>query len=445
MTIKPLSRRLLLRGLGVSLALPGLEAMTGRARADGGSPFRPWAKSAVVQPRVIFCYVPNGKNIFQWLPPDTGASYRLSPTLAVLKDHRKSFSVLSGLGHPHAQGGHSGADTWLSGANLKAVPGSEYTNTVSIDQLIAEQHGKATRFPSLQLGDLPGTGNPGHSNTVSFDAMGTPLPAETSPRRLFERLFAPESSNDRAVVAREYAQRRSILDAVLDDTNRLRARVGKGDQQRLDRYLTSVRSTEARVQRLESWIDRPKAKVETTGLRLNNESANAHDRPAWLDVMLELSYLAFITDTTRVITFEWSREASGMGGNGENHHDLSHHGGDEGMLAKLAEVDRFHVGRLSRFLGLLSATPEGDGVMLDRTIVVYGSGMNSGKGGEHSPFDLPLLIAGGRALGLHHGSHHRFEASASPPLSNVWLTLARKMGLSLARFSDASGSLKELG
>ncbi len=204
-----------------------------------------------------------------------------------------------------------------------------------------------------------------------------------------------------------------------------------------------MRETELRVQRLVGWVDVPKPEVVQQGLALNADPNLAHDREMWIDVMLDLAYLAFQTDTTRVITFEWSREASGLGGGGENQHELSHHGGDADMLRKLAGVDRFYVTKLARFLGLLKATGEEDGHMLDRTMVLFGSGMNNGKTGTHSPKNLPLLLAGGSKLGLKHGQHLKFEED-STPFSNVLLTMAQKMGLETDRFIDSSGSLTGL-
>jgi hypothetical protein len=408
------------------------------------STYKPWARSDRAQPRVIFCYVPNGKNIFEWLPKGAGRDYSLSPTLQVLQGHRPRFSVLTGLGHPHSKGGHSGADTWLTGADLKAVPGADYSNTVSIDQVIAEVHGKHTRFPSLQLSDQSGTGSAGHSHTLSFDRVGTPLPSENSPKRLFERLFVPDTAQDREATLRNHAERRSILDAVMVEAKTLKNRLGKSDQHKLEEYLSSVRATEEQVKRMEAWVDVPKVNVESGALQLASQPGNAHDRPMWIDVMMELSYLSFITDTTRVITFEWSREAGGFGGGGENHHELSHHGGDKAMLDRLAQIDRFHMGRLNRFLDFLHQTPEAEGTMLDRTMVVYGSGMNSGEGGEHSPKNLPLLVAGGGKLGFQHGQHLAFDSDKHPPLSNLLLSVAQKMGVESDRFMDATGTLAGL-
>jgi hypothetical protein len=438
------TRRTVLRAAGAAVALPFLDAMLPRLQA-APSTFKPWAKSAVeAAPRLICCYVPNGVNIAEWVPKDAGEKYTLSPTLEALKEYRADFTVLTGLGHPLCTGGHSGADTWLTAANLKSKPGADYTNSVSADQLVAAVHGKKTRFPSLQIGDMSGTGGAGHSHTLSFDVSGTPLPAENSPRRLFERLFVPDTAGDKQAALKRYAERRSILDDVAEESSALNKKLGAKDKQKLDEYLSSVRQTEKQVERMQSWVDVPKPEVKDTGLQLVSKPMDGHDRPMWLDVMLELSYLAFVTDLTRVITFEWSREAGGYGGGGENHHELSHHGGDAAMLAKLATIDRFHLSKLGRFLGMMKSTREGDGTVLDRTVVVYGSGMNSGTGGDHSPKNLPLLVAGGHKLGLKLGRHLAHDPNKHPPLSNVLLGAVHKLGAEGATFADATGPLTGL-
>ena len=444
LTRRPLSRRTVLRGVGACLSLPLLEAMLPSPLRAAPSKFRPLAKSPGAHPRSIFCYVPNGVNILQWLPKGDGKDYSLSPTLEVLEEHREDFSVITGMGHPNSKGGHSGADTWLTGADLAAVPGKDYANTISADQVMAEHHGQFTRFPSLELSDSSGTGSAGHSHTLAFDRRGTPLPAENSPQRLFERLFVPEGDASKEAALRRYAEKKSILDSVNADAEALGGKLGKADREKLDEYFTSVRETERRVERMEDWIDVPKPEVDAQHLQLGSQPNNGHDRPMWIDVMLEISYLAFLTDTTRVISYEWSREAGGRGGGGENHHELSHHGGDAGMLESLAKIDRFHLGRLGRFLTFLKSTDEGGAPMLDSTMVMFGSGMNSGERGEHSPDNLPLIVAGGAGLGLKHGQHLAYDPEDHPPLNNVLLTLIQRMGVETGEFGDAGGAMAGL-
>jgi hypothetical protein len=437
----PLSRRTVLRGLGASLALPLLEAMLPRSvHASAG--FRPLPKSGFKPtPRTIFCYVPNGVNLREWIPAGKGADYALSPTLEGLKNYRANFSLLSGLSHRYGPGGHAGADTWLTGANLHSVPGKDYTNAISADQVIAEKIGAQTRFPSLQLADASGTGGALSSHTLSFDRLGTPLPAESSPKRLFERLFVPDDAGSRAATLKRYAEKKSILDDLLGEAKALERTLGRADQVKLGEYLASVRETELRMQRQVEWMDVPRPKVDPTGLDLNSQPGSGKDRPMWLDVMIEISYLAFVTDTTRVITFEWAREGgAAISPNGENQHELSHHGGDAGMLKRLAGVDREYIARLSRFLTLLSSTEEGGRTMLDHTMVLYGSGMSE----NHSSGNLPLIVAGGGAWGLKHGQHLAHDSAKHPPLTNVLLTTIQKMGVETDKFQDATGTLTGL-
>jgi hypothetical protein len=440
----PLSRRTVLRGLGVTLALPLLEAMLPRS-AVAASSLKPLATTgAKATPRVIYCYVPNGVNIHEWIPKDTGAGYTLSPTLETLKEHRANFTVLSGLSHFSTDGGHSGADTWLTGAHLKSVAGKDYSNTISADQVIAEAIGSQTRFPSLELSDESGTGVALNSHTLAFDRNGTPLPAENSPQRLFERLFVPDDASSREATLQRYAEKRSVLDSVLGEAKTLHHKLGRADQRKLDEYLTSVRETEDRVQRQVQWVDVPKPKIDAGHLQLTSQPTTGRDRPGWVDVMLDISYLAFATDMTRVITFEWSRESAGFGGSGEGHHELSHHGGDAGMLAKLAAIDRFHLGCLNRFLTLLRSTEEDGRNMLDHTMIVYGSGMNNGDRGGHSQKNLPLLVAGGTAWGFKHGQHLAHDPAKHPPLSNLLLTTIQRMGVEKDKFQEGTSSLTGL-
>ncbi len=444
-TRKPLSRRTVLRGLGATITLPLLEAMMPNTLLAAPSTYAPLAKSgATPTPRAIFCYVSNGVNILDWVPDSTGKDYKLSPTLGVLHAHRSDFSVLSGLGHPQATGGHSGADTWLTGANLKSTPGKDYANTMSVDQLIAEKFGHQTRFPSIEISDMSGTGPALHTHTLAFDRNGSPLPAENNPQRLFDRLFVPDDAASREATLKRYAEKRSILDNVLNEAKSLEKKLGSTDKAKLGEYLQSVRETEIRLQRQVDWVDVAKPVINSKGLQLHSKPNDKHDRPMWLDVMLEISYLAFVTDTTRVISFQWAREAGGLGVGGQNHHELSHHGGDPEMLKNLAAVDRGYLEKLNRFLSFLKTTEEAGSPMLDHTMIIYGSGMNSGPRGEHSPKNLPLIVAGGNAYGLKHGQHIAKDPDKHPPLSNVLLTVAQKMGAETANFSDSTGDFSEL-
>ncbi len=440
---RALSRRAVLRGLGVSLALPWLDAME-PARASSRSA----AAGAEASPaRMAFLYVPNGVNIFQWVPETDGADYQLSPSLEPLARHRKSINVLSGLGHPNSRGGHSGADTWLTAADLEGTSGYDYRNAISVDQMAAEVVGLETRIPSLELSSHGGTGSPGHSHTLSFSRDAVPLPAESSPRRVFERLFVDDAGSTRRARALRFQEDRSILDMVLGQAQSLERRLGAQDRRKLDEYLTSVREVERRVKRAEGWIDVPKPEVNADGLDLNAEPNEQGDRQTYFRTMFDLIVLAFQTDTTRVCTFEMGREAAGGNyqelGLSSNHHELSHHGGDDAMLEGLHKIDRYLVEQFAYFLDRLQGVEAAGAPLLDRTMLLYGSGMNNGAGGGHSPKNLPLLSAGGRGLGLKTGRHLAFEVD-STPLANLFVTYLQAMQLPVERFQDSTGTLNGL-
>lgn len=426
---RPISRRTMLRGAGASIALPLLEAMV-PASAKAASRPQPLAQSTAEHPRMICCYVPHGVNIYDWFPGDAGPNWTLTPTLQGLADFKQDFTLISGLGHPHGPGGHQGHHTWLTAANLSGTPGKDYQNSLSIDQIAAKLQGTQTRFPSLELSSKGG------GETLAYDDFGIPLPAEQQPPRLFNRLFVPEGEASRQATLQRYHEQSSVLDAVLSEARSLQGRLGQADRRKLDEYLASVRETERRVERLKNWIDVPRPQVDADDLQLEANWYTLHDQEMWIDVMLDLAYLAFQTDSTRVITFQWSSEA------GFNH-TISHHGGDPELLRQIAEIDRNYVARLARFLKLLKATREGDGNMLDNTLVLYGSGMNNGKGGGHSSQNLPLLLAGGRKLGIRQGQHLQFEVD-STPMSNLLLSMLQAVGVEQDAFRDSSGTLTGL-
>lgn len=223
----------MLRGTGTAIALPLLEAMMPKLAFGRPSRYRPAAKSIATQPRMICCYISNGVNVFDWFPPDTGPNWTLTPTLRVLEPYKSDFTLLSGLGHPNGYGGHDGADVWLTGADLRGTPGTDYQNSVSVDQIVAAHHGRETRFPSLELGNFNGTGSAGHSHTLAFNLNGIPLPAENSPQRLLDRLFVADDAGSRKATLERYAERRSILDEILSEANSLHRELGKTDQRKL--------------------------------------------------------------------------------------------------------------------------------------------------------------------------------------------------------------------
>ncbi len=429
-----LNRRTFLRGCGVTVALPFLDSMVPTAPAA----------SKEAPARMGFVYLPNGVNIMKWTPAEIGKTWKPSPSLAGLGGMKKHVSVLTGLGHPTSKGGHSGADTWLTGADLEGTAGYDYRNAISVDQYAAEVVGLKTRIPSLELSSIGGTGSPGHSHTLAFNRNAVPIATESNPRQVFQRLFLNDSGDTRRKKALRFMEEKSILDAVLQSAKDLDGRLGKADKRKLDEYLNSVREVERRVKRAESWIDIPKAKIDVKGLKLDARPNERGNRTDWIRVMYDLMFLAFQTDTTRVATFQIGREAAGGYYNelglSANHHELSHHGGDADMLEGLHKIDAFQIKQFAYFLERLSNAREGDRSLLDSTMLMYGSGMNSGKGGGHSPKNLPLLFAGGKGLGIKQGKHHKFEGGKTP-LANLFVTMLDRMKVKCERFADSTGEL----
>ncbi|MCB1079672.1 MAG: DUF1552 domain-containing protein, partial [Verrucomicrobiae bacterium] len=330
-TFKPISRRHALRGLSATIGLPFLEAMMPRRVSAATRLMAPLPKSLGAHPRVIFVYHPLGVHLPAWTPKGEGSGYELHGTLEPLKPYQKDLTVISGLANPTSKGGHAVGDTWLTCTNLTAVPGKDYQNAVSIDQVIAKNSEKDTRFGSLEISMGGGSGSPGHSTTLAFDFKGSPIPAENNPQRLFDRLFTDPGQNSVADIKRRLAEKRSILDDVLEESKAFNARLGKADQNKLAEYMESVRSVETRIQRLEGWADRqkPKLQIKTADIELEAAPNNEHDREMWIDGMYELSYLAFLADSTRVVTYAPHTEAGGLA---RTHHDYSHHGNDPGKI-----------------------------------------------------------------------------------------------------------------
>lgn len=449
-----LSRRHFLRGVGTAVALPMLDAM---------SPLR--AAAADPRPRrSVFVYIPNGVNGMTWQVAKPGKDYEPSPSLKPLARHREDLTVFSGLHHPNGLGqAHVCADTWLTGARIDAQSARQYHNTVSVDQLMAEVTSPHTRFASLELSISAGTGQPNNTSTLAFSRDGVPLPAEDNPRVVFDRLFGAEPGG---VDARRkgLGRRRSVLDAVLDDANDLGGKLGVDDRAKLDEYLHSVRDVERRTARLDAWLDTPKPNVDGGPYTRNVTKDRAGD---YYRTMFDLIALALRTDMTRVVTYMNGSEGNGLAipeiGITQSRHQLSHHGGDPEVLARLAKSDAFLMQQFAHFLDTLKAQTEGGEPLLDRTMILFGSGMSYGH--SHSNSNLPILLAGGRGLGLKHGQHVDYNrprgdgykldydewrnlcgrpADDKARLSNVMLTMLHKMGVEADRFVDSVGPVGEV-
>lgn len=453
-------RRRFLRGVGATIALPLLDAMT-PLRARGAEP--------VAKPRrSVFVYIPNGVNGMTWQCKTAGRDFELSPALKPLEKHKADLTVFSGLHHPNCLGqAHVCADTWLTGAKIEAQSGRKYENNVSCDQLMAEVVGKQTRFASLELSVAAGSGQPFNTTTLAFSRDGVPLPAEDDPRQVFQRLFGDAAGGVEAERAR-LTKRRSILDAVLADAKSLRSDLGQVDRSKLDEYLHSVRDVEQRIARLDSWLNVPKPAVpKGQAERFQREVTKAQAGDYWRS-MFDLIVLALRTDMTRVVTYMNGTETIGLAipelKITQGRHNLSHHNGDPQVLEKLSNSDAFIMEQFAGFLDSLRAIDDGGEPLLDRTMILAGSGMSYGH--SHSNSNLPILLVGGRGLGLKHGKHldynrphlksdytlsyDEWRALCGKPkdpkarLSNVLLTMLQKMEVNAETFVDSLGPVSEL-
>lgn len=444
MTRPLISRRTALRGLGVSVALPWLEAMgPATAWAAGGE------TKAPAPNRMCFLYVPNGKNMADWTPKAEGTGFDLPAILEPLKPVRDQFLVLTGLtadkARAHGDGGGDHARAlaaFLTGTQAKKTDGTDIRAGISVDQVAAARLADRTRLPSLELGGEPGAmaGNCDsgyscvYSSTMAWRSATQPLPKEVSPKVVFERLFSTKPPAERAA---QDARRRSMLDFVREDAKDLDAKLGATDRRKLDEYLSAVRDIELRIER---------------AAKLPPVKAPDYKAPAAIParyeehvrIMYDLIALAFQSDVTRVVTFVLANEASNrtypMVGVNEAHHELSHHDNNPQKKAKLREINKFHTSQLSAFLQKLKSIPEGHGTVLDHAMVAYGSGNSDGNAHNHD--DLPILLAGGGCGTLKTGRHVRYPRET--PLNNLWLSMLDRMDLAVSSLGDGTGKLSGL-
>ena len=436
---RAIPRRTVLRGLGATLALPMLDGMVPALTALSQTVARPTNRLGVI-------YVPNGIVMEQWTPATEGVGFELTPILRPLERFRDRLLVVSGLSNKGPDNIHeTGATSFLTGVPPKRTQGSQLQAGVSMDQQVARAFGQHTQLASLELalesGDDVGTCGGGYTcaytNTICWRSATTPLPMETNPRRVFERLLGDVGGTDPAARLARIEQNRSLLDAVTDKVARLRRDLGSRDRGKLSEYLEAVRDIERRIQKAETQVDQPLPEIAPPlGI------PPVFDEHAKL--MFDLQVLAYQTDLTRVISFMVSREYSGRTypeiGVPEAHHPTSHHQNDPDKLAKLTKINTYHTTLLAYFLGKLHATPDGDGSLLDHMTLLYGGGLSDGN--RHSSENLPILVAGGGAGQLKGGRHVR---CADPtPMSNLHVTLMDKFGVAVDRFGTSTGQLDTL-
>ena len=437
-----LNRRHVLRGLGVSMALPFLDCMQPLLAANPAKRPR----------RCVFIYLPNGVNTQEYQMPTAGRDYQMSKPLQTLEKHRDVITPISGMHHPHGLGHHHNCSTiWLTGAKV----GQSERNTISVDQLMAQVTGPQTRFSSIELS------NQGHS--LSYSADGIQLPAQGNPGVVFRELFEePKGGVDKQ--RRGLQRRGSILDAVLEEARSLGHQLGRDDRGRLEQYLTSVREVELRTQRADKWLDIPRPKVAPADQSRMNRSISLAQLGDYLRTMYDIMVLAFQTDLSRVATFSTGNEGTGPAvpeiGIKQDRHSLSHHNGNPKLLNDLLASDAFNFQQFGYFLDRLRATQDAAGPLLDTTMALYGSGMAYGH--SHGNASLPLVFAGGSELGIKHGSHvdynltkdfkgyekhksvYHSAVNSNAVVSNLLLTMAQKMGVETNTFADSTGTISEV-
>lgn len=431
---KALPRRTFLRGVGATLALPLLDAMVPAMTALGATPAAPVR-------RLGYVYMPMGCDLPRWTPPGGEKLGELSPILGPLAPVMDRVTVLSNLELKNAYPGtHATSNAaFLSCARAKHTESSDYYLGTTADQVAARQLGRETQLPSLEMAmdmlQTVGQCDNGYAcvyqNNLSWSSPTTPLPAEAHPRLVFEALFGEGGGKaDRLAALR---RRASLLDFVRDDIARLGRELGPADRARLGQYLDAVRDVERRIQKAERGVaENPLPDLDRP---VGVPAAYAdHAR-----LMFDLQVLAFQGDVTRVVTFQLARETSNRAypeiGVPDPHHPLSHHGNDPAKVARMAKINQFHVSLFAEFLGKLKATKEGDGSLLDHSLLLYGSGM--GNPNVHDHVNLPILVAGGAAGGMKGGRHIKFDKPT--PLANLHLTLLDKVGVRLDKFADSDG------
>ncbi len=433
-----LPRRTFLRAVGATMALPLLDAMIPAATAWAKTPARPVR-------RLGYVFMPMGCDQSRWFPPGSTLD-RLSPILGSLAPVKDHCTVISNLELQCAYpGSHATSNSsFLSCAKAKLTESTDYYLGTTADQVAARQVGRETRLPSLELAmdlmQVVGQCDNGYAcayqNNLSWSSPTTPLPAEAHPRIVFESLFGEGGSDDDRRAALK--KKASLLDSFTDDIERLQRGLGAGDRARVSQYLEAVRDVERRIQ---------KAEKDAADHPMRDLDRPVGVPPAYADharLMFDLQLLAFQGDVTRIITFQLARETSNRTypeiGVPDPHHPLSHHGNEPAKIERMSKINAFHVSLFVEFLKKLQATPEGEGTLLDHSLFLYGSGI--GNPNIHDHTNLPIIVAGGTAIGMKGNRH--IDLAKPTPLANLHLTLLDKVGVKLDTFADSTGKVDGL-
>jgi len=445
-----ISRRTVLRGVGASMALPLLDAMMPTSAMAASVP----ANAAPL--RSGFLFVPNGVIVPDWKPTKEGADYDMPPTLKALEPMRDRLMVVTGLSHDKARANGDGAGdharssgTFLTGVQVRKTSGKDIKAGVSVDQVMAQKIGDQTPLASLELGCEAGrqAGNCdsgyscAYSSNISWRGPSTPTAKEINPRLVFERMFGDTKEvQSKREAAKKAKYRASVLDLVLNDAKDLRGKVGGADQRKLDEYLDSVREIEKRVQMSEGEARR---KLPPD---LSIPEGVPRDYAEHIRVMMDLMIVAFQTDTTRVSSFMYANEGSNKSfpdiGVRGGHHSLSHHGGNKEKIEQIKKIDKFHIDQLAYMLKKMGSIKEGDGTLLDHSMLLYGCAISDGN--RHNHDDLPILLAGGANGTVTTGRHVAYPRKQRIPLCNLFMSMLDRMDSSVDAIGDSTGRLNDL-
>jgi hypothetical protein len=448
-------RRRFLRGSGVLLGMPFLTSFaSAESSASGESQTRSGDDGAGKPPlRTAFLYFPNGVWEKDWVPASTGTTYELSPTLKPLAHLRDDVTILSGLDKKHSHGGdghYAKTANFLTGMPVAKTTGKDISSGgVSVDQLIASHLGKQTPLPSLELGTEPVISgidsNVGYTRLygshISWQTPTRPVAKDINPRVVYERLFGKGLRSEK----RDTQSFQNLLDYVLEDARQIRGKLGRDDQFKMDEYLDAVRAVE---QRIEYASKHPSRSLEPTlddAAIAALEPGTPSDFREHIDVMLELMVLAFRTDSTRVATFMFANDVSGRGfsfldGVQGGHHELSHHEDKQEKIQQYQRINYWHVEQFAKMLDKMKAIPEGEGTLLDNSMIMFGSSFSDGN--RHDPDNLPIVLAGHGGGTIRGGQH--LAAQGQVPVCNLYLSMLRRHGIELESFGDSNSEIADL-
>lgn len=441
------SRRDALRGLGVALTLPWLESL---------APAIAFGKSNEASPprRMAFIFVPNGVHLPNWTPQSEGFGFQLPSTLEPLANVQEELLVLSGLTHDKGRANGDGpgdharsASVFLTGAQPRKTDGANIRSGLSVDQAAAQQIGGATKFPSLELGCEPGRSAGGcdsgyscaYSSNISWAGESSPMGKETNPRSVFERLFSPDGirTMDKDA-ARRQALKKSVLDFISEDAQRLQRKLGANDNKKLEEYLTGVREVERRIELAEG------ESLDVKDVDYEAPAGIPSEYGEHIRLMCDMMVMAFQTDLTRISSFMFADAGSNRSYRQidvpDGHHTLSHHQSDPKKLGKISKINRFHVAQFAYLLEKMKSIPEGDGSLLDNCMVCYGSAISDGN--RHNNENLPILLAGRGGGSIDPGRHVRFQEET--PLCNLFMSMLDRVGAPVDFIGDSTGRLANL-